>query len=121
MLRRLVDDQRDLASGRHEDLTRGTATFPLVHLLSGLPPARRREALALHASARHSASARAEMASWMLDDEVAESYAAAVAPLVGRAHGLLDMLGGDPGCLLELHRAVDGTAARLPRFPLAAA
>jgi heptaprenyl diphosphate synthase len=121
VLRRLVDDQRDLASGRHEDLAAGTATYLLVHLLAELPPARRREALALHASARHSAAARAEMASWMLDEEVAESYAASVAPLIDRAHGLLDMLGGDPDCVRELHRVVDGTVGHLPRFPLAVA
>nr|WP_244984194.1 polyprenyl synthetase family protein [Actinomadura citrea] len=121
VLRRLVDDQRDLASGRHEDLAAGTATYLLVHLLAELPPARRREALALHASARHSAAARAEMASWMLDEEVAESYAATVAPLIDRAHGLLDMLGGDPDCVRELHRVVDGTVGHLPRFPLAVA
>ncbi|MFD0532811.1 hypothetical protein ACFQY7_02515 [Actinomadura luteofluorescens] len=117
----LADDQRDLASGRYEDLAAGTATFLLVHLLAELPPARRREALALHASARHSASARAEMASWMLDEEVAESYAASLAPLIDRAHGLLDMLGGDPGCVRELHRVVDGTVGHLPGLPLAAA
>ncbi|MEV0666631.1 polyprenyl synthetase family protein [Actinomadura luteofluorescens] len=121
VLRRLADDQRDLASGRYEGLAGGTATYLLVHLLAELPPARRREALALHASARHSASARAEMASWMLDEEVAESYAASLAPLIGRAHGLLDMLGGDPGCVRELHRVVDGTAGHLPGLPLAAA
>ncbi|MGI5415345.1 hypothetical protein [Actinomadura luteofluorescens] len=121
VLRRLADDQRDLASGRYEDLAAGTATFLLVHLLGELPPARRREALALHASARHSASARAEMASWMLDEEVAESYAVSLAPLIDRARGLLDMLGGDPGCVRELHRVVDGTVGHLPGLPLAAA
>ncbi|MEU9840170.1 hypothetical protein AB0C69_13215 [Actinomadura sp. NPDC048032] len=121
VLCRLADDRRDLVSGRHEGLAAGTATHLLVHLLAGLPPARRREALALHASARHSASARAEMAAWMLDEEVAESHAASVAPLAGRAHGLLDMLGGDPGCVRELHRAVEGTVGHLPGLPLAAA
>ncbi|WP_141576897.1 hypothetical protein [Actinomadura sp. WMMA1423] len=121
VLRRLADDQRDLAAGRHEDLAGGTATYPLVHLLAELPPARRREALALHASARHSASARAELASWMLDEEVAESYAASVAPLADRAHGLLDMLGGDPGHLRELRRLVDGTVGRPPGHRLAVA
>ncbi|NDU76146.1 hypothetical protein GWI34_26475 [Actinomadura sp. DSM 109109] len=121
VLRRLADDQHGLASGRHEDLAAGTATHRLVHLLTGLPPARRREALALHAAARHSAAARAEMAAWMLDEEVAESHAASVAPLVDRAHGLLDMLGGAPGRLGELHRLVDGTAGRLSTSPLAAA
>ncbi|MEU8125508.1 hypothetical protein AB0C21_42940 [Spirillospora sp. NPDC049024] len=121
VLRRLADDQRDLVTGRYADLAAGTATFLLVHLLTGLSPARRREALALHASARHSASARAELAAWMLDEEVAESCAAAVAPLIDRAHGLLDMLGGDPGCVRELHRLVDGTVGRLPGLRLAVA
>ncbi|SFN27555.1 Polyprenyl synthetase [Actinomadura madurae] len=121
VLRQLVNDQRDLASGRHEDLANGTATYLLVHLLAALPAARRREALALHAAARRSASARAELTAWMLDDEIIESYAASVAPLVERAHGLLDGLGGDPGCVRELHRLVDETAGHLPRFRLAVA
>ncbi|MEU5995680.1 polyprenyl synthetase family protein [Spirillospora sp. NPDC047418] len=131
VLRQLVNDQRDLASGRHEDLANGTATFLLVHLLSALPAGRRREALALHAAARHSASARAELAAWMLDDDVIDSYAAAVAPLIERAHGLLDLLGGssgvrrvmggEPGCVRELHGLVDETVGHLPRFRLAVA
>ncbi|TDD81248.1 hypothetical protein E1293_18980 [Actinomadura darangshiensis] len=121
VLRQLVNDQRDIASGRHEDLANGTATYLLVHLLTVLPAARRREALALHAAARHSASARAELTAWMLDDEVIESYAASVAPLIGRAHGLLDLLGGDPGCVRELHGLVDATVGHLPRFRPAAA
>ncbi|WP_433478603.1 polyprenyl synthetase family protein [Spirillospora sp. CA-142024] len=121
VLRQLVNDQRDLASGRHEDLANGTATYLLVHLLTVLPAARRREALALHAAARHSASARAELAARMLDHEVIESYAASVAPLIGRAHGLLDLLGGDPGCVRELHGLVDETVGHLPRFRLAVA
>lgn len=121
VLRQLVNDQRDLASGRHEDLANGTATYLLVHLLAALPAARRREALALHAAARHSSSARAELTAWMLDDEIIESYADSVAPLVERAHGLLDGLGGDPGCVRELHRLVDETAGHLPKFRLAVA
>ncbi|MEV3919317.1 hypothetical protein [Actinomadura coerulea] len=119
VLCRLADDQRDLVSGRHEGLAGGAATYLLVHLLAGLPPARRREVLALHAAARRSASARAEMASLMLGEEVAESYAASVAPLVDRAHGLLDMLGGHPGFVRELHRVVDGTVGHPPGLPLA--
>jgi heptaprenyl diphosphate synthase len=121
VLRQLVNDQRDLVSGRHEDLANGTATFLLVHLLSALPAGRRREALALHAAARHSASARAELAAWMLDEEVIGSYAAAVAPLIERAHRRLDRLGGEPGCVRELHGLVDGTVGHLPRFRLAVA
>jgi hypothetical protein len=121
VLRQLVNDQRDLASGRNEDLANGTATYLLVHLLTVLPAARRREALALHAAARHSASARAELTAWMRDDDVIESYAGSVAPLIERAHGLLDLLGGDPGCVRELHGLVDETVGHLPRFRLAVA
>ncbi|TDE25192.1 polyprenyl synthetase family protein [Actinomadura sp. 6K520] len=121
VLRQLVNDRRDLDSGRHEDLANGTATYLLVHLLTSLPAGRRREALALHAAARHSASARAELAAWMLDEEVVASYAAAVAPLVDRAHRLLRRLGGEPGRVRELHRLVDETAGHLSGFRLAVA
>lgn len=121
VLRQLVNDQRDLASGRHEDLANGTATYLLVHLLASLPAGRRREALALHAAARHSGSARAELAAWMLDDEVIDSYAASVAPLVERAHGLLGRLGGEPGRVRELHGLVDETVGHMPGFRLAVA
>ncbi|WP_243717686.1 polyprenyl synthetase family protein [Actinomadura sp. KC345] len=121
VLRQLVNDQRDLASGRHEDLANGTATYLLVHLLTSLPAARRREALALHAAARHSRSAQAELTAWMLDGEVVASYADSVAPLVARAHGLLDTLGGEPGCLRELHGLLDETTGRMPGFRLAVA
>ncbi|TDC75534.1 polyprenyl synthetase family protein [Actinomadura sp. 7K507] len=121
VVRQLVNDQRDLASGRHEDLANGTATYLLVHLLTSLPAARRREALALPAAARHSRSARAELTAWMLDDEVIDSYAASVAPLIEHAHGLLDTLGGEPGCVRELHGLVDETAGHMPGFRLAVA
>ncbi|MGP4024939.1 polyprenyl synthetase family protein [Actinomadura sp. 3N407] len=121
VLRQLVNDQRDLASGRHEDLANGTATYLLVHLLGSLPAGRRREAIALHAAARHSGSARAELTAWMLDDEVIDSYAASVAPLVEQAHGRLDLLGGDPDCVRELHGLVDETVGHMPGFHLAVA
>ncbi|XRQ02350.1 polyprenyl synthetase family protein [Actinomadura welshii] len=121
VLRQLVNDQRDLVSGRHEDLANGTATYLLVHLLSSLPAGRRREALALHAAARRSGPARAELAAWLLDEEVLGSYAASVAPLVDRAHALLDGLGGEPGCVRALHGLVDETVGHLPRFRLAVA
>jgi heptaprenyl diphosphate synthase len=121
VLRQLVNDRRDLSSGRHEDLANGTATYLLAHLLSALPAGRRREALALHAAARHSGSARAELAAWMLDDEIAGGCAASVAPLIDRAHGLLDRLGGEPGCVRELHGLVDETARHMPGFRLAVA
>ncbi|GAA0555530.1 polyprenyl synthetase family protein [Actinomadura livida] len=121
VLRQLVNDQRDLDSGRHEDLANGTATYLLVHLLTSLPAGRRREALALHAAARRSGSARAELAAWMLDEEVLGSYAASVAPLSDRAHRLLRLLGGEPDRIRELHRLVDETVGHLPGFRLAAA
>jgi hypothetical protein len=57
----------------------------------------------------------------MRDDDVIESYAGSVAPLIERAHGLLDLLGGDPGCVRELHGLVDETVGHLPRFRLAVA
>ncbi|KAB2358089.1 hypothetical protein F9B16_48075 [Actinomadura montaniterrae] len=121
VLRQLVNDQRDLASGRHEDLANGTATYLLAHLLSTLPPARRREALALHAGARHSACARAELTAWMLDEDVLDGYAASVAPLIGHAHDLLGLLGGDPAFVRGLHDLVDETAVHLPGLRLAVA
>ncbi|NKZ09189.1 polyprenyl synthetase family protein [Actinomadura latina] len=121
VLRQLVNDRRDLASGRHEDLANGTATYLLVQLLSALPAGRRREALALHADARHSAAARAELTAWMLDGEIVDACAASVAPLVERAHGTLGLLGGEPGFVRELHGLVDETVGHMPGFRLAVA
>ncbi|TDD27554.1 hypothetical protein E1287_34310 [Actinomadura sp. KC06] len=127
VLRMLADDQRDLASGRCEHLAAGTATYLLAHLLDSLPARRREEVLDLFAAARvpgagtGQGSARAELAARMLDDDVLDSYAAAVAPLVERAHSLVDVLGGDPGCVRELHGLVDETAGGTPGFRLAVA
>ncbi|MFD0688564.1 polyprenyl synthetase family protein [Actinomadura fibrosa] len=121
VLRQLVNDHRDLASGRYEDLANGTATYPLVHLLTTLPAPRRRAVLALHEAARDSAAARAELASRMLDEEVADGCAASVAPLIARAHALLDGLGGKPDFVQDLHALVDAAAHRLPGLSLAVA
>ncbi|MFI0371759.1 hypothetical protein ACH35V_28165 [Actinomadura sp. 1N219] len=126
VLRMLADDQRDLASGRCEHLAAGT-TYLFVHLLDTLPARRRHEALDLHAAAgvpgagTGPGSARAELAARMLDDDVLDSYAASVAPLVERAHSLVDVLGGDPGHGRELHGLVDETAGGTPGFHLAVA
>ncbi|MGV0849826.1 polyprenyl synthetase family protein [Mycolicibacterium phlei] len=119
VLRQLVNDQRDLATGRDEDLRNGTATFLLVHLLGSVSAARRAELVDLHRQARTSDAARTELKQAMLAPDVVSSYAHAVRPIVGGVREMLAELGGDPRCVAGLAGLIDETVSMFPQFGLA--
>lgn len=119
LLRQLINDQRDLVTGRNEDLRNGTATYLLVHYLRLLPYERRADALRLLAAAQESAAARHELSERMLEAGVIEGYADSITPLIRGAHDSIDALGGEEAYVRELHGLVDETAGLFPAFRLA--
>lgn len=118
VLRQLVNDQRDLATERDEDLRNGTATYLLVHLLGTVSTARREELIGLHRQARTSEKARAELKHAMLAPDVVSSYAETIQPIVRDARDTLAALGGDPQCVAELAGIIDETISYFPQFQL---
>lgn len=118
LLRQFVNDQRDLATGRNEDLRNGTATYLLSVFLRELPAHQRTRATGLLEAAQDSPDARADLSSWMLQDDMIERYADAMLPTVHSAHERLDTLGGEPEYLAGLHALVDETADFFPMFRL---
>lgn len=119
VLRQLVNDQRDLATCRDEDLSNGTATYLFVHLLGGASAARRAELVDLHRRARASVQARAELRQEMLAPEVVSGYAETIRPIVRTVRDSLVELGGEPRCLAELAGVIDETVSLFPQFHLA--
>jgi heptaprenyl diphosphate synthase len=118
VLRQLVNDQRDLATERDEDLRNGTATYLLVHLLSSVSTARRAELIGLRGQARTSEEARAELKQAMLAADIVSSYAERIQPIVRAARDTLVSLGGDPQCVTELAGLIDETISYFPQFQL---
>jgi heptaprenyl diphosphate synthase len=119
VLRQLVNDQRDLVTGRDEDLKNGTGTYLVVRSLAALPAERRARMLALHAAAAGSAQARQEFKEWLLAPEAVRGYHAAVDAMVAQVHSGLDDLGGDPVHVEGLHDIVHETMRAFP-LPTAA-
>jgi len=122
LLRQLVNDQRDLASDRNEDLRNGTATYLLVLYLDLLSVTERDKALRLLEDARadsaRSAAAVKELAARLLDHETLTSYRASLAPLVQRTRDLLDGMGGRAEYIAGLHGVIDDTLNLVPLFEL---
>lgn len=118
VLRQLVNDQRDLLTGRDEDLRNGTATYLLVHLLGAVSTARRAELLALHRQARSSEEARVELKRAMLAPDIVSGYAETIQPVVRATRDTLASLGGDPQCVAELAGLIDETISYFPQFQL---
>lgn len=118
VLRQLVNDQRDLATERDEDLRNGTATYLLVHLLGTVSAARRAELIGLHRQARTSEEARAELKQAMLAADIVSSYAETIQPIIRSARDTLASLGGDPQCVTELAGLIDETISYFPQFQL---
>ncbi|MCV7283051.1 polyprenyl synthetase family protein [Mycolicibacterium flavescens] len=119
VLRQLVNDQRDLITGRDEDLRNGTATYLLVHLLRTVSPARRAELIGLHRQARTSEAARAELKQAMVAPDMVSGYAEAIRPMVRTAHESLASFGGDSRCVTDLAELIDETVSLYPEFRLA--
>jgi heptaprenyl diphosphate synthase len=118
VLRQIVNDRKDLATGRDEDLKNGTTTYLLAYVLNALPGQLREEMLALHTAAVDSPAARAELRRQMLTTDAVAGYTRAVDSLVADLHRSLDELGGVPPYPARLHALVDEA---MDVFPLPSA
>ncbi|MEV0560558.1 class 1 isoprenoid biosynthesis enzyme [Dactylosporangium sp. NPDC050588] len=114
VLRQLTNDQRDLVTGRDEDLRNGAATFLVMLLLDGVPAAQRPGLLALHAAAATSADARAEFKALLTGPEHLRAYHGRVDAMVAEVHGALHALGGTPPYTSALHTLVDDAMLAFP-------
>lgn len=119
VLRQLVNDRRDIASGRDEDIVNGTATYLVAHLLDGVPAAGRAALLDLHARAATSPAAREAFKAQLLNPDNLDGYAAAVDGMVVGLHDELDALGGTQPYPALLHEIVDEAMRQFP-LPVAA-
>ena len=108
VLRQLVNDRKDLVTGRDEDLRNGTATYLVTSFLATADAG----TLALHAAAASSDVARDEFTRRMLT--AAGGFSADVDALVGRLHQELDDLGGHPAYTGALHDLLDEAMAIFP-------
>ena len=118
LLRQFVNDQRDLATGRNEDLRNGTATYLLAVFLRSLRDGELHQATDLLKAAQDSADAVAELSAWMLQDAMVERYADTMMPTFRDAHVRLNALGGEPEYIAALHGMIDETAGFFPEFRL---
>ena len=114
VLRQLTNDQRDLMTGRDEDIANGIATYLVVHLLRSVPDRERAALLALHAAAATSATARDEFKARLLSPEILQGYTTAVAAMVAEVHAALDDLGGAEPYATSLHDLLDTAMLAFP-------
>ncbi|MFI5916045.1 polyprenyl synthetase family protein [Dactylosporangium sp. NPDC051541] len=114
VLRQLVNDRRDLAGGRDEDIANGTATFMVAHFFSGVPHAARPSLLQLHARAATDPGARTAFKDHLLDVNHLRAYAATVGGLVDGLHAELDSLGPGGRWSARLHEMVDEAMRQFP-------
>lgn len=113
VLWQIFNDQEDILSGRDEDLRNGTVTLLLACALEEAAPGSTERASALHAAARHSARARADIAELLLAPAVLCRYAKAIDEFRDRAHRVLDELGGHDRYLSTLRDLVDRSSRML--------
>lgn len=118
VLRQLVNDQRDISSGRNEDLRNGTATYMLVRYLESLPLGERPEAEKLLAACADSAAAREEFAARLTEPGWLRTFAELVRPLIDGLHASVDALGGVGESVAGLHALVEQTVNLYPEFLL---
>ncbi|GAA3195007.1 polyprenyl synthetase family protein [Dactylosporangium siamense] len=114
VLRQLTNDQRDLVTGRDEDLRNGAATFLVMLLLDGVPAGQRSALLALHASAATSAAARAEFKGRLTAPEHLHGYHERVDGMLAEVHRSLDTLGGAEPFAEALHDLIDDAMLAFP-------
>ncbi|WP_406094842.1 polyprenyl synthetase family protein [Kitasatospora purpeofusca] len=120
VLRQLVNDQRDIASGRYEDLRNGTATFMVVQYLKSLSEPERAVAEKLLVGCADSAAAREEFAARLTEPGRLRAFAAATGPLIDGLHASIDEAGGVAEYVAGLHALVDQTVNLYPDFLLGA-
>ncbi|MYW20412.1 hypothetical protein GT039_33795 [Streptomyces sp. SID2955] len=113
VLWQIFNDQEDILSGRDEDLRNGTVTLLLACALEEATADATERVLELHAAARHSGSARAELGDLMLTPAVLGRYERTIDDFRGRAHRVLDELGGHDRYLGILRDLVERSSALL--------
>ncbi|MEV4509089.1 polyprenyl synthetase family protein [Dactylosporangium sp. NPDC049525] len=114
VLRQLTNDQRDLVTGRDEDIRNGAATFLVMLLLDGVPAAQRPALLALYAAAATSAAARAEFKERLTAPEQLRRYHGRVDGMLAEVHQAVRTLGGVPPYVAALHDLVDDAMLAFP-------
>lgn len=119
LLRQLVNDQRDISSGRNEDLRNGTATYMTVRYLGSLSGQERIAAEKLLAACADSAEARTEFAARLTEAEWLRTFAESIRPLIDGLHASVDAVGGvGEEYVAGLHGLVDETVHLFPEFLL---
>lgn len=115
ILWQISNDQEDILSGRNEDLLNGTVTYHLACALdtSVFPSTER--ILRLHADARSSGDARAELVDTLLAPVVLGRYEDDINKFRGEAHRILDELGGDETYVSVIRNLVDESSRMLLR------
>lgn len=118
VLRQLVNDQRDISSGRYEDLRNGTATYMVVQYLESLPEPERAVAEKLLAMCADSEAARDEFAARLTEPEWLRAFAGIARPLIDGLHRTIDEAGGVGEYVAGLHGLVEQTVNLYPEFLL---
>nr|QIZ00141.1 hypothetical protein HEP87_47740 [Streptomyces sp. S1D4-11] len=119
ILWQLFNDQEDILSGRNEDLLNGTVTYLLACALDASASPSAERVLRMHADARTSHDARAELIDTLLAPDVLGRYEDDINKFRGEAHRILDDLGGDEPYLSVMRNLVDDSSRMLLRADLA--
>lgn len=119
ILWQMFNDQEDIVSGRNEDLRNGTVTYLLACALEAPSSRSAERVLRLHADARDSHDARAELVDALLAPVVLGRYEDDINKFRGEAHRILDELGGEEPYLSVMRNLVDDSSRMLLRAGLA--
>ncbi|MGW1755166.1 polyprenyl synthetase family protein [Streptomyces mirabilis] len=119
ILWQMFNDQEDILSGRNEDLLNGTVTYLLACALDTSASRSTERILRLHADARNSRDARAELIDTLLAPAVLGRYQDDMDEFRGVAHRILDELGGYEPYLSVMRNLVDESSRMLLRADLA--
>ncbi|WP_344657975.1 polyprenyl synthetase family protein [Catenulispora subtropica] len=118
ILRQVVNDQRDIASRRYEDLRNGTATYMVVRYLESLSEQERAVAEKLLVGSADSAAARDEFAARLTEPGWLRAFAGTVKPLIDGLHATVDEVGGVAEYVAGLHGLIEETVNLYPEFLL---
>lgn len=113
VLWQMFNDQEDILSGRNEDLLNGTVTYLFACAVEEAAPHYRERVLGLHADARNSHHARAELTEVLLAPDVLRRYEEDIDTFRHEAHAILDELGGDEAYVPVLRQLVDHSSRML--------
>ncbi|MFF1640290.1 polyprenyl synthetase family protein [Streptomyces sp. NPDC058246] len=115
ILWQMFNDQEDILSGRNEDLLNGTVTYLLACVLEGADLQSTERVMELHAAARNSDHARAELTGVLLAPAVLRRYEDDIQGFRDVALGILDKLAGDAAYVPVLRDLVDRASRMLLR------